>query len=626
MPPAARSVPHGRRRRPSPTVAPTRVALVAVGVAVLTAGWCHPAGAAPSPPPLTPLPSATPEVRELPVPAPAPERGRRTTTAGRTRSGAVLAQLAATGTSTFSTVGVTWAPGTDVEPRVEVRVRTHGAWSGWEVLETSNDADGAEAVGARPGTDPRWFGDSTGVEVRLRATAATTDEPPPADVRVALVDPRSLEGDDAPVAAPVPAPATSRPAGAPALSPAPAIVTRARWGADEKLRSLNGKRCSTPDYDTTLRAAIVHHTAGTNRYRRSDSAAIVRGIYAFHTRGRGWCDIGYNLLVDRFGTVFEGRYGGVGRVVHGAHATRWNAETVGVSLMGNFETATPTKAMMTSAAKVIAWKLEGFYRDPRARITLAGTRIDVIAGHGDVMPTACPGRNVNSRMDALRRAVDRRMGSYRTPVHTRWQRLGGERGPLGSPVAPERVLGKGRVTHFQHGDLLWSPSTGTHRVTGAIRARYRALGEARHPLGFPTSDERAGVLGSRQNTFQGGSVLTRPGAGAVELYGSFYRHHRALGAGVARLGLPTAARHRGTVHGSQVQPFQRGALYWLRSTGVQEVNGAIAATYAQLGAESSALGVPVHGDHAVPGGRATDFQGGVITWDSTTDLTTVTYR
>ncbi|CAA9344456.1 MAG: hypothetical protein AVDCRST_MAG48-3850 [uncultured Friedmanniella sp.] len=625
MPPVTRPVPS-----PCPSRRPVRAVLVGVGVALLSAGWLQPstaAPAAPTAPTAPPAPTATPEVRELAVPAPPPQRRRRAATTARARPGAVLAQLPAIATSAFSTVGVTWAPGTDAEPLVKVRVRTDGAWSGWEVLETSNDADGAEAAGARPGTDPRWFGDSTGVEVRLLGTSGTVDEPAPADVRVALVDPRSLEADVAPVASAVPAPAsTARTAAVPALSPAPAIVTRARWGADEKLRSLNGKRCATPDYDTTLRAAIVHHTAGTNSYRRSDSAAIVRGIYAFHTKSRGWCDIGYNLLVDRFGTVFEGRYGGVWNLVHGAHATRWNAGTVGVSLMGNFETAVPTKAMMTSTAKVLAWKLEGFYRDPRGKVTLAGQRIDVIAGHGDVMATACPGRHVEARMDALRKAVDRRVGSYRTPIHSRWQQLGGERGSLGSPVTPERPLGKGRVTHFQRGDLLWSPATGTHRVTGTIRTRYRALGEARHALGFPTSDERAGVLGSRQNTFQDGAILASRATGAVELHGAFYRHHRALGAEVARLGLPTAPRRPGAVAGSQLQAFQHGRLYWLRSTGVQEVNGAIATTYTRLGAETSSLGLPVRGDHAVPGGRAVEFQGGRVTWDSATAKTTVTYR
>ena len=46
----------------------------------------------------------------------------------------------------------------------------------------------------------------------------------------------------------------------------------------------------------------------------------MRGIYLYHVRGNGWDDVGYNFLVDRFGQVFEGRYGGVERNVIGAHS------------------------------------------------------------------------------------------------------------------------------------------------------------------------------------------------------------------------------------------------------------------------------------------------------------------
>ena len=71
----------------------------------------------------------------------------------------------------------------------------------------------------------------------------------------------------------------------------------------------------------------MHHTATSNSYSPAQSASIVRGIYVYYIQGRGYCDIGYNFLVDRYGIIFEGRYGGVDRGVIGAHATNFNTGT-----------------------------------------------------------------------------------------------------------------------------------------------------------------------------------------------------------------------------------------------------------------------------------------------------------
>ena len=64
--------------------------------------------------------------------------------------------------------------------------------------------------------------------------------------------------------------------------------------------------------------AFVHHTASGNDYSRAEAPAIMRGVYAYHTRSLHWSDIGYNFLVDRYGTIYEGRYGGMTKGVIGA--------------------------------------------------------------------------------------------------------------------------------------------------------------------------------------------------------------------------------------------------------------------------------------------------------------------
>ena len=72
--------------------------------------------------------------------------------------------------------------------------------------------------------------------------------------------------------------------------------------------------------------------------------SLLRGIYAYHTQSRGWRDIGYNYLVDRFGRIWEGRYGGVTRAVVGAHTLGYNEYSFALSAIGNFDITSPPSA------------------------------------------------------------------------------------------------------------------------------------------------------------------------------------------------------------------------------------------------------------------------------------------
>ena len=138
----------------------------------------------------------------------------------------------------------------------------------------------------------------------------------------------------------------------------PQIVPRSGWQADETIR-----RAKPGDADT-LRMAFVHHTAGTNDYTRLQAPAIVRAIEVYHVKGNGWNDIGYNALVDRFGTVYEGRYGGIDRNVVGAHAKGFNTGSFGIAVMGDFRTVDPPAAAVDSLVRTLAWRLDLGHVDP----------------------------------------------------------------------------------------------------------------------------------------------------------------------------------------------------------------------------------------------------------------------
>lgn len=174
--------------------------------------------------------------------------------------------------------------------------------------------------------------------------------------------------------------------------------SRADWGADESIMTW------TPSQGD-FKAAVIHHTAGTNDYAAGDVPAILRGIYAYHAVTRDWGDIGYNFLVDKFGRIWEGRAGGVDRETIGGHTLGWNAATVGVSVLGNYDTAAPSSAAMTAVAKLLGWKLTRLGVRANTVATVQGRNMPTIVGHRDLGQTACPGANLYTRLPELRSRV-----------------------------------------------------------------------------------------------------------------------------------------------------------------------------------------------------------------------------
>ncbi|MEU4269593.1 N-acetylmuramoyl-L-alanine amidase [Streptomyces sp. NPDC026092] len=260
-------------------------------------------------------------------------------------------------------------------------------------------------------------------------TEAPTEEPTGAPTQAPTDEPSAEPSTSEPPTAPTPGTTpTEDPTGpepttepsrtaepsttAPTAPTAPAIVSRADWGADESLVE------DAPSYLNKVDAVFVHHTAGTNDYTCADSPAIIRAILTYHVRTNGWNDIGYNFFVDKCGTVFEGRAGGVDRPVLGAHTYGFNSYSSGISLLGNYENGgTPTAAATQAIADLTAWKLGLHGVDPQAKVTLTAAAdtgvwtkgqaatLHTVSGHRDGYATLCPGASLYSALPGIRTAA-----------------------------------------------------------------------------------------------------------------------------------------------------------------------------------------------------------------------------
>ncbi|GAA4962746.1 hypothetical protein [Kineococcus glutinatus] len=200
-----------------------------------------------------------------------------------------------------------------------------------------------------------------------------------------------------------------------------------------------------------------------------------------------------------------------------------------------------------------------------------------------------------------------------------WARTGWERGPLGYPLGDEIVTGRygeGRAQRFQGGTAYWSPSTGAHRVAGAIAARYEAVGGPGGFLGFPTTDEfgplRGGGAGQH---FAYGSVYWSPATDAHAVDTRVALAWGQAGWEAGYLGYPVADTMGRDIAGpGRIQHFQGASLYFGKPD-VIPVRGAILAAYRAFGAERSALGWPGGPEQPTADGAVQSFSGGTITWN-----------
>mgnify|MGYP003279335964 CR=1 FL=1 len=578
----------------------------------------------------------------------------------------------------FFVAGFTWTGGADLPDgvRIYLRVRENGSWSPWYLSEA---ADSGRDDRATPGTGEFVTGGADAIQASvvgsslpaglklalvpsrpqgeevLGADDLKTTEAAPTPViedasatdnQGTQVDPAAmtLSASPAPVAQPAAA-SVAAPAAVPVVAPAAttanglpvAVTTRAEWGANASYMSWD------PEY-ARAGHVVVHHTAGTNSYSAGQSASIVRGIYYYHAVVLDWGDIGYNFLVDKFGTVFEGRSGSVaapaGRMSIGAHARGVNTGTMGISMMGDYSTVSPSDAQLSSVGKMAGWFLKragisdvtgwaGLHVWTTERYQ-AGSTISMprILGHRDVGYTTCPGNVGYSKLGTIR-AIAKAQGSSPQggssgasstvpqdhPGAVALRSALGANGWIGAATSGVQASTKGGVFQsFEHGVGYWSPATGAQFVGEPVLSAWGAYGYQTGSMGYPRSGGVAGVGGSRHQIFEGGIAYWRPGGRVSFIHGSILNAWAASGWERSWLGLPTSNETASTKDGV-FQRFERGVAYWSPATGAQFVGEPVLSAWGAYGYQTGSMGYPRSGGVAgVGGSRHQIFEGGIAYW------------
>ena len=133
---------------------------------------------------------------------------------------------------------------------------------------------------------------------------------------------------------------------------------------------------------------IVIHHAG---FPDADKDSSAEEIHKFHQEINGWAGIGYHYVIRKDGTIEQGRK----PLAVGAHAYQHNKNSVGICVAGNFDIGKPNREQMDSLKLLTAWLCQRYKLNPMKK--------GVIVGHRNLNDTKCPGDNLYSKLDEIRR-------------------------------------------------------------------------------------------------------------------------------------------------------------------------------------------------------------------------------
>jgi hypothetical protein len=296
----------------------------------------------------------------------------------------------------FNSIVATWGAELPPGSSLQVELRTFVGPEGWTAWQLLTNVQRLPSRAQYAPEAPLMLVGGEQFQVRVTMEAGPGGSPVLHDITVTYMDTS---------AGPTTADAKFRTMVSPPTAhgvPQPPVISRAGWGADESLRTWEPER-------RTVQKIVFHHTVTTNDYGEDVAAQWVRAVYVYHAVTLGWGDIGYNYLVDRYGNVYEGRYGGPDAV--GGHVYGYNYGSVGIALLGTHgnasNSAVPDPAALEALARLSTWESSRSLIHPLERSRFWDAYTYTLAGHRDYLPerTSCPGDLAHGELLGLRQQV-----------------------------------------------------------------------------------------------------------------------------------------------------------------------------------------------------------------------------
>jgi len=246
------------------------------------------------------------------------------------------------------------------------------------------------------------------------------------------------------------------------------------------------------EYMKKVRTIVIHHTASVNNL--DDPKTAIRNIQYYHAVKRGWGDIGYNYVIDPKGNIYEGRRGG--EKVEGGHAIPVNRTSIGISVMGNFQTQAVPKEVIESIVKLSRVKAEMYNLDANTQVIYKNNAYEVLQGHRDNSPTACPGENLYAAIPSLRYLVMKGNGdTLENSKNKSLAYINSE--PLKSIVEMDAFQSKTiSLKLLNVGNTTWSQSSTFIELDDLDKVKYEKAVEVKSKAFLEESSVKTGEIGT----------------------------------------------------------------------------------------------------------------------------------
>lgn len=162
------------------------------------------------------------------------------------------------------------------------------------------------------------------------------------------------------------------------------FITREQWGAKPPIRVIKNTHLPT---DITIHHASEDISDKIKRMYAFNGVKTMREIQKYHQENLQQNDLGFHLLIDYEGNVYQGR----DLEKNGIHVKMNNTDNIGIVLYGNFEVESPSPQMVLALQKTII-ELSILY--PHMKIP------QNIKAHSEYGTIGCPGIHVVELINA----------------------------------------------------------------------------------------------------------------------------------------------------------------------------------------------------------------------------------